>query len=125
MQRRRRKPGASEISTAMTTGNACSGQTASTSGRRKLREESADKRGFRDAADGQDHGTGARRDVMLAHRVHHLVKGTNHDLLQAGVHFLDVPHEAFLVLHPFEVTYRDPAGVGENIRSEERRVGKE
>src|SRR6266478_3602432 len=115
MPRHGRKPSAREISTAMTTGNACQLAEETALGQHlrspQLREESADQRGFRDAADGQDHGSGAWRDVMLAHGVHHLVKGTNHDLLQAGVHFFDVPHEAFLVLHPFEVTYRDAAGV--------------
>src|SRR6267378_5263535 len=77
-----------------------------------LREEAADEGSLGDAADGEDHGAGARRDVMLAHGVHHFVKGTHDDLLQACVDFFDVPHQAFLVLYPFEVADGDAAGVG-------------
>src|SRR5437879_12525858 len=75
-----------------------------------LWEEAADQGGFRDAANGEDHGAGARGDVMLAHGVHHLVEGADHDLLQARIHFVGVPHQPFLVLHPFKVA--DGAATG-------------
>ena len=62
---------------------------------------------------------------MLAHGVHHFAEGAHHDLLQARVHFLDVPHEPFLVLHPFEVADGDAAGVGENIRQDDDAAARE
>src|SRR5215470_16104784 len=82
----------------------------------RLREQAADQGGFGDAADSQDHGAGARRNVMFAHGFHHFVEGSGHDLLQAQIHFVGVPHQAFLVLHPFEVADRHAAGVGQNVR---------
>src|SRR5438874_2846191 len=42
--------------------------------------------------------------------------GWDHDLLQARVDLVGVPHQAFLVLHPLEVADRDPAGIRENVR---------
>src|SRR6266481_3922469 len=80
------------------------------------REEAADEGGFGDAADGEDHGAGAGRDVVLAHGVDHLVEGAHDDLLQARVDFVDVPHQAFLVLYPFEIADGDATGVGKNVR---------
>src|ERR1700730_11161241 len=88
-------------------------------------EEATDERGFGDPADGEDHGAGAGRNVMLAHGVHHFVEGAHHYFLQARVHFLDVPHEPFLVLHPFEVAHGDAAGVGENIRQHDNPAARE
>src|SRR5882762_1348585 len=79
-------------------------------------EEATDEGGFGDAADGEDHGAGAGRDVVLAHGVDHLVEGAHDDLLQARVDFVDVPHQAFLVLYPFEIADGDATGVGKNVR---------
>src|SRR5215470_6791961 len=75
-----------------------------------LWEQSADEGGFGDAADGQDHGAGARRNVVLAHGIQHFVESADHDLLQARVDFVRVPHQTFLVLHPLEVADGDAAG---------------
>src|SRR6266436_8248349 len=80
-----------------------------------LRKQSADESGLGDATDGENHGAGARRHVMLAHGVHHFVEGTHHDLPQALVYFLAIPEEAFLVLHPLEIADRDTAGVGQDV----------
>ena len=52
-----------------------------------LRKKAADEGGFGDAADGEDHGAGARRNVMLTHGVHHLVERPHHDFLQPRIHF--------------------------------------
>src|SRR5258706_10258954 len=80
------------------------------------REEAADEGGFGDAADGEDHGAGAGRDVVLAHGVDHLVEGAHDDLLQARVDFVDVPHQAFLGLNPFGIADGDATGVGQLFR---------
>src|SRR6266852_2714240 len=80
------------------------------------REQAADEGGFGDAADGEDHGAGAGRDVVLAHGIHHFVESAHDNLLQARVDFVDVPHQAFLVLDPFEIADGDAAGVGKNVR---------
>src|SRR6267143_6178181 len=81
-----------------------------------LREEAADEGSLGDAADGEDHGAGAGRNVVLAHGVHHFVEGAHDDFLQARVDFVDVPHQAFLVLYPFEIANGDATGVGKNVR---------
>ncbi len=62
---------------------------------------------------------------MLAHGVHHFVEGADHDFLQARLYFVDVPHQAFLVLHPLEVAHGDAAGVGENIRQHDDAAARE
>src|SRR4029077_8469033 len=80
------------------------------------REEAADEGGFGDAADGEDHGSGAGRGVVLADGGDHLMEGAHDDLLQARVDFVDVPHKAFLVLYPFEIADGDATGVGKNVR---------
>ena len=82
--------------------------------RNKLWEQAANESGFGDAADGEDHGAGARRNVMLAHGLHHFVKGAHDGFLQAGVHFFGVPDQALLILHPFKIADGHAAGVGEN-----------
>src|SRR5689334_3295701 len=83
---------------------------------RGSREQTADERGFGDAADGQNHGAGAWGYVMLAHGLHHFMEGASHDLLQSPVDFVRVPHQAFLVLDPLEIAHGNSAGVGENVR---------
>src|SRR5260370_4228256 len=90
-----------------------------------LWEEPADESGFGDAADGEDHGAGARRIVMLAHGVHHFVEGADHDFLEARVYFVDVPHEAFVVVHPLKVADRGGTGVGEYIRQHDNAAPRE
>src|ERR1700740_3480468 len=47
------------------------------------RKQAADEGGFGDTADGENHGTCARGNMVLAHGLQHLVKGAHHDLLQA------------------------------------------
>src|SRR4029077_15799755 len=70
---------------------------------------------FGDAADGENHGTGARRDMVLAHGVHHFVESADNDLLQPLVHFVTVPEEAFLILDPLEVADGNTACIGKDI----------
>src|SRR5260370_23094757 len=62
---------------------------------------------------------------MLAHGVNHFVEGAHHDFLEARVYFVDVPHQAFLVLDPFEVADGDASGVGENIREHDDAAARE
>ena len=44
-------------------------------------KQSTDHGGFGDAPDGQDHCSGAWRNVVLAHGIHHFVKTAHHDFL--------------------------------------------
>src|SRR6202171_3906719 len=52
-----------------------------------LREQTADEGGFGHTSDGENHGAGARRNVMFAHRFNHFMKSAHDRFLQAGVHF--------------------------------------
>src|SRR6266436_6669941 len=80
-----------------------------------LWEEAAHERRFSHAVDGENHGAGARWNVMLAHGVHHFEESADHNLLQARVDFVSVPHQAFLILHPLKVADSDAASVGQNV----------
>src|SRR5262245_61674392 len=49
--------------------------------RHSLGEEAANQCGFGDAIDGENHGPGARRNMMLAHGVNHFHESADHNLL--------------------------------------------
>src|SRR5690349_4616074 len=90
-----------------------------------LWEEPADESRFGDTADGESHSGGARRDVVLAHGVEHFVEGADNDSLQAKIHLLGIPEQAFLVLDPLEIADGDAAGVGENIGQDSDAAARE
>src|ERR1700730_7962046 len=80
-----------------------------------LREQTADEGGFGHTSDGENHGAGARRNVMFAHRFNHFMKSAHDRFLQAGVHFFRVPDQPLLVLHPLKIADRDTAGIREDV----------
>src|ERR1700682_6840387 len=65
-----------------------------------LREQAANERGFSHASHAENHRSGARRNVVLTHGIHHFVESAHHNLLQPHVHLFAVPKQPFLVLHP-------------------------
>src|SRR5882672_12823986 len=46
---------------------------------------------FCDASHGQNHRASSRRNVMLAHRFHHLIERAHHDFLPPLIHFVRIP----------------------------------
>src|ERR1019366_6482374 len=82
----------------------------------RLREETAELRGFGDALDADGNCRLAQRDVELKMSRPDVIEGFAHRLFQAVVKQFRLPEVALQVLGPFEVRRHDAAGVREDVR---------
>src|SRR6266550_6166211 len=83
-----------------------------------LRKYSSHSCGLGHAIDCQDVSAGAHVRAITIRGLIDLVKRIAHGVFQSLVNALLAPEERILILHPFEITYRNATRVRENVRNQ-------
>ena len=69
-----------------------------------------------DASDCQQVGGSAKRDLLFDCDRPDAIEAARHVFFELFTNAAEIPAEVLLVLHPFEITDGDSAGIGEDIR---------